>query len=301
LEALGLGTDAETKERLRLGTRASLLKGGMLSAKVVTAISPSAGLELKDPERFGTLATALGEAEVEIHGVLGGVDYATYNPAVDTALRSRFDAEAPEKKGNSKTALCRELELELQPERPLVVFADDLDKDAGADWVATILPELVQREALVVVVGSGGSKSLVRQVGSAKLKRFANFRFIESNTGADRRRALAAADLALIPSRGRLSGHAVRVAQRYGAVPVAFAVAGNGDAIVDCDSELLTGTGFLFSEPSADALLAATERALAATSKPSWGRLRQRIMRLDLGWEGPARRYAQLLRLALKS
>ncbi len=301
LEPLGLTADPENKERLRLGTRASVLKGGTLSAKVVTAISPTAALELKDPERFGPLATALAEAEVEIHGVLGGVDYGTFNPAVDTALRSRFDAEAPEKKGNSKTALCRELEFDLQPDRPLVVYADDIDKDAGADWVVSILAELLKRDVLVLVTGSGNAKSIVRQLGSAKLKRLENFRFIESNVPAERRRSLAAADIALVPSRSRLSGHSVRVAQRYGAVPVALNVAGNADAIVDCDSELLTGTGFLFDEPSPDALLAATERALAATSNPAWGKLRQRVMRLDLGWEGPARRYAQLYRLALKS
>jgi starch synthase len=301
IDALGLELDPDQRERLRFGSRANLLKAGMMAAKVVTTVSPSTALELKAPEHFGAFASALGEAEIEIQGVLGGVDYSIYNPATDTALASRYDAECPERKGNSKTALCRALELDLEPERPLVVYAGDLDKDAGADLLPPVLLELAKRDVLVVVVGSGSARALSRQFVSAKMKRFESYRFIENDTPAERRRVLAAADIALFPSRAHHSGHAVRVAQRYGAVPVALAVSGNRDAIVDCDTELRTGTGFLFEDATSEALLASVERALAGTKTPNWGKLRRRILRLDLGWEGPARRYAQLYRIALKS
>lgn len=300
-DGLGIDADAEQRERLRFGSRANLLKAGMLSANVVATVAQSAAAELRDPELFGAMATSLAEMGVEVFGVLGGVDYAVYNPATDTALSSRFDAEAPEKKGSSKTALCRELEFELDPERPLIVYAGGIEKERGADLVAAALPGLLKLEANVLVVGTGDSKSLLRQFGSAKLKKLPNYRFIDDGSGAPRRRAIAAADIALCPDRARKSGHDVRVAQRYGAAPVALAVSGSRDAIVDCDAELLTGTGFLFEEDRADALLAAVERASAACYRPGWGKLRQRIMRLDLGWEGPARRYAQLYRMALKS
>ena len=45
-------------------------------------------------------------------------------------------------------------------------------------------------------------------------------------------------------------------AQRYGAPPVAHATGGLVDTIVDCDSKLETGTGFLFEAPTADLLYA---------------------------------------------
>jgi starch synthase len=63
---------------------------------------------------------------------------------------------------------------------------------------------------------------------------------------------------------------------------------------VDCDAKLETGTGFLFDEPTADALFAATQRALAGTTSPRWGALRRRVMRLDRGWERAARQYEQV-------
>jgi starch synthase len=85
-------------------------------------------------------------------------------------------------------------------------------------------------------------------------------------------------------------------AQRYGAFPVAHATGGLRDTVVDCDAALETGTGFLFDEPTAPALVAATQRAIAAVKHPRAGVLRRRVMRLDLGWDRPARRYEQIYR-----
>jgi starch synthase len=70
------------------------------------------------------------------------------------------------------------------------------------------------------------------------------------------------------------------------------------DALVDCDAELETGTGFLFDTANSQALLAATTRALSAYGSPGHARLRRRVMRLDVSWERIARRYAQLYRKA---
>jgi starch synthase len=103
----------------------------------------------------------------------------------------------------------------------------------------------------------------------------------------------AAADIALAPSRFEPCGLVQLYAQRYGAVPVAHATGGLVDTIVDCDATLETGTGFLFDEPSTEALVAATQRAIAAFVTPRWSSLRRRVMRLDRSWERAARQYEQ--------
>ena len=86
-------------------------------------------------------------------------------------------------------------------------------------------------------------------------------------------------------------------AQRYGALPVAHATGGLVDTIVDCDAKLETGTGFLFE--AADGRRAPRRgraRARRARRCPRWPALVRRVMRLDRGWERPARRYEQLYR-----
>jgi starch synthase len=85
-------------------------------------------------------------------------------------------------------------------------------------------------------------------------------------------------------------------AQRYGALPVARATGGLIDTIVDCDAKLETGTGFLFDEDSVEALVGAIERGIAARTSARWPSLVRRVMRLDRGWERPARQYEQVYR-----
>jgi starch synthase len=66
------------------------------------------------------------------------------------------------------------------------------------------------------------------------------------------------------------------------------------DTVVDCDAALETGTGFLFDDDGD--LQAALARALAAYRSAKWSKLVRRVMRRDLGWDRPARRYLQIYR-----
>ena len=88
--------------------------------------------------------------------------------------------------------------------------------------------------------------------------------------------------------------------QRYGTPPVAHATGGLNDSIVDCTSATLadgTATGFLFAEPTADALAEAVERAIAAWRDPAtWRALQRNGMARDFGWGAGARRYVELYR-----
>jgi starch synthase len=104
----------------------------------------------------------------------------------------------------------------------------------------------------------------------------------------------------LLTAQGEVPcGHIELVAQRYGALPVAEALGGIPDVVVDMDAELETGTGFTYDRESDDALLGAVERAVSAFGRPEFSLLRRRIMRRDLGWDRPARRYVQVYRRLL--
>ena len=113
-----------------------------------------------------------------------------------------------------------------------------------------------------------------------------------------RRRAISAADFAICLDAAAITSASVQAAQRYGAVPIAQARGAVIDAIVDCDAELETGTGFLFDGSDSPGLVGAAARAFSAYGSPGHARLRRRVMRLDVSWERVARRYAQLYRRA---
>jgi starch synthase len=102
-----------------------------------------------------------------------------------------------------------------------------------------------------------------------------------------------------MPSRFEPCGLVQLYAQRYGVLPVAHATGGIVDTVVDSDAALETGTGFLFDEATTTSLVGAAQRARVAYDSPRWRGLVRRVMRLDRGWERPARRYEQIYRQVL--
>jgi starch synthase len=287
------GIADEKRAAFELGMGASLLLGGMLSANAVATFSAHLAEQALRVELVGAFGARVSEAGVDILSIPAGLDYAVYNPATDASLPVRYDREAPRGKSSCKAALCRELELQIDAELPLVVFAQGLSQETGADLVASSVRELCRSPIQLVVAGQGDA-AISKKLGASALGRLANFRFLDRSGPELERRLMAAADLALVPNRDPVLGTSVRVAQRYGAVPVALATPVARDAIVDAAVDLSSGTGFLFDEATALGLQAAVARAVAAMRLDAFAKLRRRVMGLDLGWERSARRHAQL-------
>jgi len=280
--------------------RSSALEVGLASARIVVSPSPTYAAGFADPAVTGALAEAFARLPEPVVGVTSGLDYATYNPATDPALEARYDAEAAEAKARTKGVVQRELRLELDIDRPLAVFAAPLDREHGADVLLAALPELA-RLPLSLIIAATEPDGLVADFRAAAAERPGSLAVVEARDTALVRRLHAAADLALVVPRDAPCETGQLLAQRYGALPVAYAAGAVTDSVVDADAALETGTGFLFDTLDRGALVGAIQRALSGMATPeAWVRLRRRVMRLDLGWDRPARRYAQLYRRAIE-
>lgn len=283
-------------DALAIDGRLSGLAAGVRRASLVVTPSSSYAAALASPEVTGPLAPLFGALPAPVAGVSGGLDYASHNPAVDATLEARYDAEDPWLKARTKGVVLREHRLELDIERPLAVFFGPLDRAHGADVLLAALPKIL-RERLSLVVAGSPSDPLYGNFCKARDASADVLSVVELRGEGSERRLAAAADLALVATRGAPAETAHLVAQRYGALPVALAAGACLDGIVDADAQLETGTGFLFDTPEPAALAGALGRALAAyASEDGFARLRRRVMKLDLGWDRPARRYAQLYR-----
>jgi starch synthase len=280
--------------------RRSPLAAALERARIVVSPSSSYAATFTDPALSGSLASAFGKLAEPVVGVTSGLDYATYNPATDPALEARYDAEESDAKARTKGVVQRELRLELDIARPLVLFAAPLDGEHGADIVLEALPDLL-RQSISIVVAATAPGTLDASFRAAAAEHPGSLAFVEARDAAHVRRLHAAADIALVVPREAPCETASLVAQRYGALPVAYAAGTALDTVVDADAALETGTGFLFDRLERSELVGAVERALAgmATHEP-WVKLRRRVMRLDLGWDRPARRYAQLYKRAVE-
>jgi len=288
-----LGLPAEEAAWLKQGNQISFLQGGVRAAERV--VVPSRSLFLDADEVGAGLAKALAAREDELVEIPQGIDYAIWNPATDAALAARYDAEDASNKERCKTALLRELNLPIDEARPLVVHLG-MSQDEGTDLVSAAMGRIVRAGAIVVVAGQGDPK-LAATVQRSASRVGGEAAVVTEPTDSMVHRVLSAADIVLVPARKAVSENAHLRAQRYGALPVVSAVL--RDAVVDCDAALETGTGIVFEKTTAPGLVGATQRAIAAHAHERFPLLRRRIMKLDLGWDRPARRHEQLYRTLL--
>jgi starch synthase len=296
LPQLGLSADVFRIDGIEFYGGLNVLKLGILTADAVTTVSTTYAREIQTPELGHKLDGVLRERARAVVGITNGVDYAVWNPASDPALAARYDAEDPSNKARCKGALQKELALPIDAAAPLVVSVGRIVTQKGSDLVAAMLPRLLRGTEAQVVVAGDGDAALVAKIEEAVHKSHGRAVFAKAASEVLVHRLFAAADIVLVPSRFEPCGLVQLYAQRYGALPVARATGGLVDTVVDCDAKLETGTGFLFDEPTPDALLGAVERAVSARTLARWPALVRRVMRLDRGWERPARQYEQVYR-----
>lgn len=289
--ALGLDTNSSGAADFRVGSGVSVLQGILPLADGVLVPSASYASALESAARFGALSTAFhGNPAI---GVLGGVDHAVFNPSTDTALPHRYDAEDTSNKARCKTKLQDELGLRFDVAFPLFFF-DDAEPGSGAlELVLSNLVSIVRLGAGIVIASS-------RPPSAAESEVLASFpdevKVLVQPDAKQRRRLLAGTDFYVGLEKNNPSGARIQKAARYGSIPVALAVDAGRDTIVDADAELKTGTGIVFEEATAGALLGALGRAVAAFRADKFSRFQARVMRQDLAWDRAARRHVQIYR-----
>lgn len=294
LAALGLDEAHFTPQSLEFYGGVNLLKGGIVAADAVTTVSATYAAEILTEAGGERLDGVLRARPKPVVGIPNGVDYAVWNPAIDPHLVARYDSDDPSNKARCRSTLLAELGLPLDPQVPLVVVLGRVALQKGSDVLAKALPRLLRQEATFVIAGSGDAK-IEAELHAGVAHAPERAKYLGHVSEAMSHRLLAAADFVLLPSRFEPAGLVQVHAQRYGAVPIVTRTGGFIDTVVDVDVDLETGTGVVLEAPPSEAaLIGAVGRALSAFSHPRFTSLKRRVMRLDLGWERPARRYAQL-------
>jgi len=289
-ETLGIPADLVGAQAFGHGSELCLLKGLLGRVSRVLTPSPAYATGLGTPERHGALARAFQAAEPV--GIADGIDLAVFNPATDPSLVARYDAASPGPKGMNKSDLQARLELEVAPGRPLIALLPSPAGEGGLRAVLGALPQIVRMDAQIILC----APALGEEEDRARLAALGpEVRVITELDQAELRRVLAGVDFVLSVAEHDPAATSLKQAARYGAVPIALSVDGATDAIVDCDPESRTGTGFLLDAISQRSVAGAVGRAVTAYGSPAFRELVKRAMRQDLGWDRPAR---QVLRLA---
>lgn len=293
---LNLDAGLFTPQALEFYANINFLKGALVMADKLTTVSPTYAEEIKTPEQGFGLDGVLRQRGADLVGILNGIDDAVWNPWTDPLIAHHYGAQSLTAKRRGKKALRQRLHLPDRPKTPILAMISRLTPQKGFDLIKTIFAELMARDLQFVLLGSGAPEyeEFFRAMAAQYPERVA------VQIGFDEPLAHqieAGGDLFLMPSLYEPCGLNQMYSLKYGTPPIVRAVGGLKDSVEDADLANGRGTGFVFSDYDAQAMLGAIDRGLAAYGdKKAWTELRRRAMAMDFSWQRSARLYGDLYR-----
>lgn len=283
-----------TYDKLEHYNTFNFLKGGVVYADALTAVSRKYAEEIQTPEYGNGLDGALRQRSSDLHGILNGVDYSEWDPATDGNLAAHYTPEDLSGKRECRKDLLHAFGLEVPEETPVIGICSRFASQKGFDLLEQIAGRLAERDVAVVALGTGEPyyEKFFRDFAYANAARFSvQIRYDDAMA----HKIEAGSDIFLMPSRFEPCGLNQIYSLKYATVPVVRATGGLDDTVEEWNAKRNSGTGFKFERYEAQALLDAIDRALAAFwDKKQWSQLMQNGMAQNFSWDKPAREYAAL-------
>lgn len=273
----------------------NLLKGAILTADAVNAVSPTYAQELKNPYFAHRMEGILTQCGYKLSGVLNGIDMKLYDPAADPRIAANYTAENISGKAADKAELQKALGLRPEPETPIIAMVSRLVTHKGLDLIREVMGDIMELPVQFVLLGSGDAayEDFFRHAAERWPERMA------IRLGYDEALSMAiyaGADLFLMPSRSEPCGLSQMIAMRYGTVPIVRETGGLKDTVQPYEAWRDAGTGFTFANySSADMLHVLREAAYLYKDYPdAFARLRRRAMERDFSWNRSAGDYLKI-------
>jgi starch synthase len=303
-DRLGLAPGLWAVNGLEFHQRMSFIKGGLVFSDLVNTVSPTYADEVRTPRYGCGLDGLLRQLGGRFQGILNGIDYGIWNPVTDPLIHQNYGVEDVNLKVENKLSLQRELGLPRNERALLFGYIGRLVEQKGVDMILDILPRLLERHDVQVVLQTTGDLRMERVLDGLAAANPDQVAVHASYDEARAHRIEAGCDAFLMPSRFEPCGLNQMYSLRYGTVPIVRRTGGLADTVVHASPEHLadgTATGFLFDEPTADALWRAAEQALALYREhpEQWRAMAVRGMGLDFSWERSAGEYERLYEEAL--
>ena len=276
----------------------NVLKGGLVFADLLTTVSPTYSQEIQTPEYGCGLEGVITERRQVLSGIVNGIDTDAWNPATDPHVVAPYSVSDLSGKVRCKKALQRE--LGLRPLKgPLLGVIARLTSQKGIDLVIDVLPDLMELDLQVVILGTGDPhyEQQVRELADRYPGKIVVRNVFDEGLA---HRIEAGADLFLMPSRYEPCGLSQLYSLRYGTVPVVRKTGGLADTVVGYTPRAFKEsrtTGFSFTDSSSASLLTCVLLALSVyRKKADWHRIVRTGMEQDLSWSRSAAIYLQLFR-----
>lgn len=283
----GLDWDFFSIDGLEFYGKINILKGGIVFSDMINTVSPTYASQIQTAQFGFGLEGLLQSRSARLFGILNGLDYKVWDPAVDKLIARDYSVYSLSEKYVNKDQLQSSCGLKVDRDIALAGMVSRLAEQKGLDILVPAIDSLVRAGIQLVVLGTGDleyhralQKAAKKYPGSLAL----SLKF--DNELAHR--IYAGCDIFLMPSRYEPCGLGQMISLRYGSIPVVFKTGGLADTVNE-------DNGFVFDKYSKQELIAKVKAAAAAfRDRENWRSLIQRAMRCDFSWEGSAKGYLKL-------
>lgn len=281
-------------EHLEFYGHVSFMKGALVSAHLITTVSPTYKEEIQTPYYGERLDGLLRARSSHLVGILNGIDDGIYNPKKDPYIAVPYDVTTIARKSINKRALQQHFSLPSEEDVPVIAIVSRLTKQKGLDLVKCVFHEIIAEHVQMIILGTGEWE-------------FEHFFHEMAMTYPDRVRVYigfseqlahqiyAGADMFLMPSQFEPCGLGQLIAMRYGAVPIVRETGGLNDTVQSFNEFTKEGTGFTFKNFNAHDMLYTIQRARSFyEQKEIWKKITEQAMSRDYSWAKSAFKYNQL-------
>jgi starch synthase len=293
--SLGLPRAALSEAGLGWKGAVNLLKGAILAADAITAVSPTFAQEITTSEGGFGLDPVLRHRRGALVGIVNGIDPNVWNPAVDKKIPRTYDAEHLEGKLENRRALLQRAGMDPDDRGLVVGVVGRLVRQKGYDLLFPVLDELLGDGVRFVCLGSGEDE-LERNMHAYSHRRQGRFWGYVGFDDDLAHLVEAGADAFLMPSRFEPCGLNQLYSLAYGTPPIVRRVGGLADTVVSYDGgNAASATGFGFDDAYPAALRETVRWAHRAYRNPVlWTQLVRNGMARDFSWRRSAERYLQV-------
>ncbi len=274
--------------------KVNFLKAAISYADKITTVSPRYAQEIQTDEMGAGLDGVLKERTADLHGILNGVDYTVWSPSRDKNISHTYYGANLSGKRIDKVDLVRESGLPVRERTPLIGIISRLADQKGFDLIEEAADRIFDMDLQMIVLGTGEKKYHELFTGLEaeypdKLKVYLTFNDKLAH------QIEAGSDIFLMPSHYEPCGLNQMYSLKYGTLPVVREVGGLADTVRDIRDESSEGTGFVFKEYSADALVEALTRAISFYKRVRpWTGFMKQAMKQDFSWDSSAKQYVAL-------
>lgn len=294
-DLLGIHSKYFNQDHLEFFGNINFMKAGLVSADMITTVSPTYLDEIQTAYFGEKLDGLLRKRKSDLKGILNGIDDEFYNPANDSLIHQTYDVQSLNKKLENKRYIQKTLGLPENDDIPIVAMITRLTSQKGLDLVKRVFHDMMAEQIQMVVLGTGDLEFewFFREMEH----RYPDQVRVTIGFNEEWAHQLyAGSDLFLMPSKFEPCGLGQMIAMRYGSIPVVRETGGLNDTVQAYDEWSDKGNGFTFTNFNAHDMLYTLRRALTFYhyEKPVWRKLVKTTMEMDFSWAQSAFQYNRL-------